>query len=114
MICFKGCSQEIEMLEQLIKGGRKEYVEMRAENLQQIAKLETALSEAKDIIASKDDYINKDLLPRLKILEREVLKSKPSEPVKGIGVYYNDPCSGEPLFSPDFSSDAKPDKKRKK
>jgi len=94
MICFKGCKKEIEMLSELLSKAIQEKNVLEQE-------LHKALVQVNKTTDTMMVGYN-----RIKELESALLRfeniNKPPQPVKGIGTYYNDPVSGEPLFSPDF------------
>lgn len=111
MICLKGCKKEIGLLNELLSKEIKEKNVLE----QELHKALVQVNKATDTLLVVNN--------RVKELESALLRfeniNKPPEIVKGIGTYYNDPVSGEPLFSPDFvgevfSTSKYPAKKKKK
>ena len=90
MICFKGCKKEIEMLNELLS----KAIEEKNTVEQQLHESLVQVNKATDTLKAGNN--------RIKELESALLRfeniNKPPQPVKGIGTYYNDPVSGEPLF----------------
>lgn len=114
MFCFKGCSREIDAL-------RAELQELVEENHSLFKRLEIE----KKVLATHLELSHKEykrLEEEYIILESKLLKCAEGkqkaadgikEEVKGVGTYYNDPVSGEPLFK-SVDEDSKKTARKKK